>query len=192
MEAVGVGLAARGICVLRFHFPYMQRAVRDQRRYPPDRPATLLETCRAVVHLALGWLPKTRRTQPCLFVGGKSMGGRMMSMLLSEHTTPAVAGAVYLGYPLHPPGNTDRLRTAHLVRVHVPQLFISGTRDALAKPELLEAALRQLQRAELYRVEGGDHSLATKRRDPLFGSDAWLDAAAAFIDRCTTQVARGA
>lgn len=181
MEAVATSLERRGVCVLRFHFPYMHRAVRDRRRYPPDRPAVLLETCRAIVELAHRWLPKTRRADPPLFVGGKSMGGRMMSMLLAEDDAPAVAGAVYLGYPLHPPGRTDKLRTAHLPSVRVPQLFVSGTRDALAKIDLLRPVVRGLRGAQLHAVEAGDHSLATSRREPLAGSDTWLDAVAGFI-----------
>lgn len=181
MEAVATGLERRGVCVLRFHFPYMQRAVRDRRRYPPDRPAVLLDTCRAVVALAQDWLPKARRAAPPLFVGGKSMGGRMMSMLLAEEDAPPAAGAIYLGYPLHPPGRTDKLRTAHLPSVRVPQLFVSGTRDTLARLELLTPVVRDLRGAALHPVEGGDHSLATSRREPLAGSEAWLDAIAAFI-----------
>ncbi len=185
MQAVAEGLDARGVCVVRFHFPYMERSVRDRRprSYPPDRPAVLLETCRAIVDLAISWLPKTRRAKPPVFVGGKSMGGRMMSMLLAEDDAPPLAGAVYLGYPLHPPGRTDKLRTAHLSQVRVPQLFVSGTRDALAKMDLLQPVVKKLRGATLYWVEGGDHSLAARRARPLEGSDAWLDAVADFIKR---------
>jgi len=181
MQAVAEGLEKRGACVLRFHFPYMQRGVRDKRRYPPDRPAVLLATCRAIVALATGWLPKARRAQPPLFVGGKSMGGRMMSMLLAEDDAPATAGAIYLGYPLHAPGRTDKLRDAHLSRVRVPQLFVSGSRDALARYELLEPVVKKLARATLHCVDGGDHSLSRTRREPLGGSDVWLDAVAEFM-----------
>lgn len=181
MHAVATGLEQRNVCVLRFNFPYMERSLRVERRKPPDRPAVLLDTCRAIVELATAWLPEKRRAKPPIFVGGKSMGGRMMSMLLAEDDAPAAAGAVYLGYPLHPPGRSDTLRKAHLASVHVPQLFVSGTRDSLAKRELLEPVVMELQGARLHFVERGDHSLSTSRRDPLGGSGAWLDAVAEFI-----------
>ncbi|UCE03477.1 MAG: hypothetical protein JSW67_04610 [Candidatus Latescibacterota bacterium] len=186
MQAVAHGLVQREVCVLRFHFPYMERARRDRRRYPPDRPASLVETCRAVVDLATAWLPRAKRSRPPLVVGGKSMGGRMMSMLLAADAAPAVAGAVYLGYPLHAPGRTDKLRKEHLQSIAVPQLFVSGTRDSLARLELLRPIVGALSRAELHVVEGGDHSLSVERKNPLAGSEKWLDAVARF---CSTVAA---
>jgi predicted alpha/beta-hydrolase family hydrolase len=115
-------------------------------------------------------------------VAGKSMGGRMMSLHLARHGAGAARGAVYLGYPLHPPGNPRRLRAEHLGDVPVPQLFVSGTRDALCKLDLLRPIVEGLGgRARLHVVEGGDHSLAVSRRDPLAGSDVWLDVVAGFV-----------
>jgi predicted alpha/beta-hydrolase family hydrolase len=188
MQAVAQGLVQRGVCVVRFHFPYMERAQRDRRRYPPDRPALLVETCRAVIDLATAWLPRAKRSKPPIVVGGKSMGGRMMSMLLAADDAPLVAGAVYLGYPLHAPGRTDKLRKEHLQTIAVPQLFLSGTRDSLARLELLRPIVDALSGAELHVVEGGDHSLSIERKNPLAGSEKWLDAVGRF---CST-VAAGA
>ncbi|MFQ5599779.1 MAG: alpha/beta family hydrolase [Candidatus Krumholzibacteriia bacterium] len=185
MEAVASGLVQRGITVVRFHFPYMQRAVRDKRRHPPDRTPVLLSACRAMVELATVWLPSGSASDHRLVVGGKSMGGRMMSMLLAGADPSPVAGAVYLGYPLHPAGRTHALRTEHLPAVRVPQLFLSGSKDPLARIDLLRREVDRLQHASLHVVERADHSLATSRRDPLAGSDGWLDVAAGFIHDVT-------
>ena len=179
MQALAAGLDARGITVLLFDFPYMSRG-RGRRPLPPDRPAVLLDACRAVLELVRSWHDHAARAVPCV-VGGKSMGGRMWSMLLAETATPDVGGALYLGYPLHPPGRPDKLRAAHLSHVPVPQLFLSGSRDPLARLDLLRDVVASVPQAELHVVDGGDHSLATQRRAPLAGSDAWLDVAARFI-----------
>ncbi len=176
MHAVADGLVACGIGVVRFDFPYM---VGDGRRGPPDPAPVLLEACRAVHGLARGW-----DSARCLVVGGKSMGGRMWSMLLAQEQDLDVAGALYLGYPLHPPGRHEKLRSAHLSAGRVPQLFDSGSRDSLARLDLLRAALEPLQHVTLHVVEGGDHSLAVQRHAPLQGSAAWLEVAARFVHAC--------
>jgi len=177
MARAASGLVERGLAVARFHFPYMQRNVDEGGRRPPDRAPVLLATWRAMIDKALSW----EGAGP-LVLAGKSMGGRMASMLLAEGRGEPARAALYLGYPLHPPGRTDALRDAHLPDVPVPQLFVSGTRDSLARRDLLQATTTRLgRRAWLYLVEGGDHSLAVKRSDPLAGSGAWLDACAAFV-----------
>jgi predicted alpha/beta-hydrolase family hydrolase len=178
MDAVAHGLVARGLAALRFHFPYMERNVRDGRRGAPDRPPVLVATWQAVIdagrELAAASTP--------LVLAGKSMGGRIASMLLAEVTPPHVRGAVYLGYPLTPAGRPQAARADHLAAVQVPQLFVSGSRDSLCDVERLRAVLAPLgARARLHVVEGGDHSLATSRKDPLAGSDAWLDVVAGFV-----------
>jgi uncharacterized protein len=181
MEAVATGLVQRGVCVLRFHFPYMERNVREGRRRPPDPATILLQTCRRVIQLARGWLGDAPAAPAAIAVGGKSMGGRMMSMLLAEDPDVGATAAVYFGYPLHAPGRSAHPRSQHLPQVRVPQLFVSGSRDALARLELLRDVVAALPGARLHLVEGGDHSLATDRRDPLAGSAGWLDATAAFL-----------
>jgi hypothetical protein len=191
MEATAVGLVQRGTTVVRFHFPYMERNVREGQRRPPDRADVLLETVRRMLDLVRGWQP----VAPTV-LAGKSMGGRIMSMLLAEEVPagapPLASGAAYLGYPLQPAGQPHKLRADHLLRVGVPQLFVSGTRDSLCDLELLRAALLPLgARARLHVVEGGDHSLATSRREPLAGSAVWLDVMADFVREVTRRPASG-
>lgn len=178
LQATADGLVARGACVVRFNFPYMERNVREGRRRGPDRPAVLLETVQALVDRVVSWASPAR-----LVLAGKSMGGRMMSMWLAQETRPQVSAAVYLGYPLSPAGNPAKLRGDHLPRVTVPQLFVQGSRDPMCDLDKLRPILDPLPRARLHVVEGGDHSLATSRKQPLAGIDAWLDVVADFLRR---------
>ena len=156
MVGVAAALAARGIDVVTFNFPYM-----EQKRRVPDR-APLLEACfRAVVAAAMdqGRL-RTRR----LFIGGKSMGGRMATHLAAQGLDP-LAGVIALGYPLHPPGKPDQVRTAHLPAITAPVLIVQGERDAFGTPEELAPAIETMRApVTLHVVSGGDHSLAVKGR----------------------------
>jgi uncharacterized protein len=154
MTGVAGGLSAGGLSVLRFNFPYT-----DAGRRMPDPPAVLLDTWEAIIREAArraGGLP--------LVAGGKSMGGRMASMLAADRGPEFPARAlVFFGYPLHPPGRPDRLRDAHLSRIRIPMIFIQGSRDALARLDLIEALVERLQPlARLHVVEGGDHSFRRK------------------------------
>jgi predicted alpha/beta-hydrolase family hydrolase len=90
------------------------------------------------------------------------MGGRMASHVVAAGF-PA-AGVAFLSYPLHPPGQPERLRDAHLGKIRIPMLFVQGSRDSFALPHLLEATLRRLTTATLHIVEGGDHSLKVRGR----------------------------
>jgi predicted alpha/beta-hydrolase family hydrolase len=155
----------------------MERRVREGTRRPPDRAPRLLAAWRSMIDVARRW----RRRGP-IVLAGKSMGGRMASMLLAEGRAPEAVGGVWFGYPLHPPGRPEKLRADHLPDVPVPQLFLSGTKDPLCDLSLLRPVLRRIGgAARLVTVEGGDHSLAVKRSAPLLGSDSWLDAAADFV-----------
>ncbi|WP_127130998.1 alpha/beta family hydrolase [Georgenia sp. SYP-B2076] len=176
MELAAQGLVGRGLCVVRFHFPSMEEAQRTGRRRPPDPAARMLTTWRAMVDCALAM----RRHGP-LVIGGKSMGGRMASMLLAQGRAPETVGAVYLGYPLHPAGRPEKLRAVHLADVPVPQLFVQGEKDPLCRPALLRAALAGVRGARHLEIPGADHSLARSRKDPAAGADEWLDAVAAFV-----------
>lgn len=140
-------LAQSGISAVKFNFPYKERG-----RRAPDRAPLLEETFRAVIQAVRNeWAPER------LFVGGKSMGGRMASHLAAEGA--AVAGLFLLGYPLHPPGKPERMRREHLASITCPTLFIQGTRDSLCRLDLLRAELERMPaRVELYVVEGGNHS----------------------------------
>jgi uncharacterized protein len=169
-EAIG----ELGVATLRFDFPYMQAG-----RRAPDRPPVLLDAWREAFAVA------TERAggRPVLG-GGKSMGGRIASMAAAEGM-PA-AGLLFLGYPLHPPGRPDRLRDEHLDAVAVPMLFVQGTRDAFAQPDLLAAVLARLgSQAELISVEGGDHSfrVAGGASDAATIAAGLAEPAAAFVRR---------
>jgi uncharacterized protein len=140
-----------GVGTLRFNFPYSERG-----RKSPDQPAVLIETVRAVSDEARRRAPNRR-----ILLGGKSMGGRIASMAVAEGL-PA-DGLIFLGYPLHPPGRTERLRDEHLSRVHAPMLFLQGTRDDFARFDLIAAVVKRLGSwAHLHWVEGGDHSFRVK------------------------------
>ena len=142
-------LAARGIDVVTFNFPYAELG-----RRLPD-PNRKLEACyRAVIQSV-----RERRASNKLAIGGKSMGGRIASQVAASGIGD-LAGLIFLGYPLHPPGRADRLRAAHLTQVKAPMLFIQGSRDAFGTPEELRPIIDQLKASvDLYVVEGGDHSL---------------------------------
>jgi predicted alpha/beta-hydrolase family hydrolase len=176
METAARGLVERGLCVVRFHFPYMDAAQRAGTKKPPDPAKSLLATWRAMIDRAL-----LLRGHGPLVLGGKSMGGRMASMLLAEGRAPEARGAVYLGYPLHPPGKPEKLRADHLSKVPVPQLFVSGEKDALCDRAKLRAVLKKIPSARHLEIPGADHSLARSRKDPLARAGEWLDAVAAFV-----------
>ena len=121
MESLAEALADRGIQVVRFEFPYMQRRREEQRKFPPNRAPQLLEAfARQVASVERSGLP--------LWVGGKSMGGRMASMLAAEGASE-IDGVVAFGYPFHPPGKPENTRTEHLASLAVPMLICQGERD---------------------------------------------------------------
>jgi predicted alpha/beta-hydrolase family hydrolase len=161
------------VSTLRFNFPYVERGRRS-----PDPERVLRETWLAAFEDA-----RRDGTRPVL-VGGKSLGGRIASMCVADEM-PA-AGLVFLGYPLHPPGKPDRLRAEHLGRIEVPMLFLQGTRDPFARPDLLAGVLDGLgDRATLVSIEGGDHSFRVrgqKADDRAIGA-ALAGEAAPFVRR---------
>ncbi|SDO90696.1 hypothetical protein SAMN04487914_10184 [Arthrobacter sp. ok909] len=138
-----------GVATLRFNFPY-----REAGKKFPDRPPTAIAAWRAAMDAAA-----SRSGDRPLWAAGKSFGGRMASMAVAEGM-PA-AGLVYLGYPLHPPGKPEKIRDEHLYGLTLPMLFLQGTRDTFATPELLEAVAARLgPSATVQWCEGGDHSFA--------------------------------
>jgi predicted alpha/beta-hydrolase family hydrolase len=145
-------LAAAGVGAVRFNFPYAEAG-----RKVPDRQVVLERCFRAVAEHVR---PRVGR----LYLGGRSMGGRIASHSVAAGA-PA-AGVVFLSYPLHPPGQPQRLRSAHLEKVNVPMLFLHGTRDAFAREALLREVLARLPTATLHDVEGADHGLTVRGRDP--------------------------
>lgn len=146
-------LVKQSMTVVRFNFLYTEQ----KRRAPDRRP--LLEAC---WHSVAEWAG--REIEPdAVFLGGKSMGGRMASYLVADGYP--CRGIFFLGYPLHPPGKPDKLRKDHLPQIGVPMLFIQGTRDSLCNLDLLEPVLKQIgSRASLHIVDGGDHSFKVPKR----------------------------
>lgn len=171
------GLVARGALVVRFEFPYMERR-RQGLRPPPDRLPVLLDTFRAV----LGELGEPRRW--C--IGGKSMGGRIASMVADEL---GVAGLFCLGYPFHPPKQPDKLRTDHLAELRTPSLIVQGTRDPFGT-EAEVASYRLSAAIRLLWLPDGDHSFAARRasgHSTAAHVTTALDAVAAFArDSCAS------
>jgi predicted alpha/beta-hydrolase family hydrolase len=146
MTAMARGLAAAGLRVARFEFPYMRRRRENGERRPPDREPVLREAWHAVIE-ELGGGER-------LVIGGRSMGGRMASLIADE---AGVRGLVCLGYPFHPPDQPDRLRTAHLRDLRTPTLIVQGTRDPFGTPEEVQGY--ELSSAiEIVWLEDGDHS----------------------------------
>ena len=161
MTAFARGLSSRGIGVVTFNFLYMERG-----RRAPD-PARRLEACyRTVIATVRERRPGSRRR---LLVGGKSMGGRIASQVVAADTqdraAPTADGLIFLGYPLHPPGRPERLRAAHLPSITVPMLFVQGSRDTFGAPAELRPVLAGCAAAELFVVEGGDHSFKQRKND---------------------------
>ena len=153
LVAVAEGLAARGHTVLRFNFAYHEKGSKR-----PDPPKKLVATYRAAADALRARGPGK------LVIGGKSMGGRMASMLAAEGY--ACDGLVFLGYPLHPAGKPEQLRDAHLGDVRAPMLFVQGSRDALCDLTLLRPVIARLGgRATLHEVAGGDHGFEVRKSD---------------------------
>lgn len=167
-------LVARGHTVLRFNFVYKELG-----RKAPDRPPLLEKAYEAAIARVLEEKPER------LVIGGKSMGGRIASLLAARGVR--ADGLLFLGYPLHPAGKRAPLRDAHLPAITAPLLFLQGTRDALCDLALLRPVLKRLKkRATLHVIEGGDHSLdllksAGRTRESVLEEvdlaiDGWLKA----------------
>lgn len=150
MRSFAEGLAARGLDVVTFNFLYSERG-----RGGPD-PKAKLELCYQSVIDAARRHAKLKGNR--LAIGGKSMGGRIASQVAAS-SKQDLAGLVFLGYPLHPPGRPEQLRDAHLKDVQAPMLFVQGARDAFGSPSELRKVFDRLSlNATLFEIETGDHS----------------------------------
>lgn len=150
MIAWAEGLAQRGFDVVTFNFRYTEK-----KRASPDKNDALERCWRAVAETARAW----ELAKP-LALGGKSMGGRIASQIAPSTECAAL---VFLGYPLHPPKQPQKLRVAHWPRIAVPALFVQGTRDNFGTPDELRAHLGSMN-AAVIPVEGGDHSFAVPKK----------------------------
>ena len=174
MVRLGRGFAARGVAAATFDFPYMA-----ERRKVPDRAPVLEAAWREAIDAARHELAAVP-----LIIGGKSMGGRIASHVAAQGGAGPLAGLVFFGYPLHPPGKPEQRRDAHLPSIAEPMLFIQGSRDPFGTGEEIRALLTALPRATLHEIAGGDHSLNVPARDRRASPvDEALDAAGAWIDR---------
>ena len=164
-------LASRGVATVRFQFPYMEVGKRG-----PDRPPVLEATWRAVIDAVRD--PKIRTV-----IGGRSMGGRIASMVAASPESSAAADAVALfAYPLHPPGKPEQLRVAHFATLKAPTLFVSGTNDSFGTPDELRAATKPLKKAKLQFLDRADHGFAVPKSSGRTREDVWVEAVDAFVD----------
>ena len=181
LETVARLLGERGIGTLRYQFPHMER-----RASRPDPPAVAAAAVRAAVAEAARLAPGL-----LLVAGGKSFGGRMTSTAQAEEPLPGVRGLVFLGFPLHPPGQPGDARAEHLARVQIPMLFLQGTRDDFADLKLLTPLVQRLgARATLHLVEGGDHSFHVLKRSGRTDAEV-LEELAAAVEQWATKLPRG-
>ena len=168
--ALAEALAASGRAACLYNFPYAEKGARR-----PDPPAVLEATTRAAAALALEATGARRVVH-----GGRSMGGRIASQVVAAGER--ADGLVFLGYPLHPPGQFEKRREAHLPGIAAPQLFVQGTRDAFAREDLLLALMDRLSpRAELHRVAEADHSFAVLKRSGRTPEDVLAEVRAALL-----------
>jgi predicted alpha/beta-hydrolase family hydrolase len=171
MDSVAKGLAAREIAVIRFEFPYMQEMSASGRRRPPNPVRILEQHWRAVI----------TETGPCA-VGGKSMGGRIASLIADDC---GVAGLVCLGYPFHPPGKPEKTRTEHLKALKTATLICQGERDPFGTRDDV-AGYRLSPAIEIFWLEDGNHSLEPRRASGRTVEDNWnaaIDRIAGFLQR---------
>ena len=170
MAAFAEGLADRGISVIRFEFPYMQEMTESGRRRPPNTAKVLEQYWRDVI----------AEVGPCA-IGGKSLGGRIASLVADDCRVP---GLVCLGYPFHPPGKPEKTRTEHLKALKTPTLICQGTRDPFGTRD--DVATYSLSPAiEVFWLEDGNHSLEPRRSSGRTVEDNWgaaMDHIAAFLE----------
>jgi predicted alpha/beta-hydrolase family hydrolase len=179
LEDFARGVGASGIRVVRFELPYMRARRHEGKRRPPDREPVLRAAWHEAIAAiaAIGALGGPDR----LVIGGKSMGGRMASLVADES---GVRGLVCLGYPFHPPGKPETLRVAHLENLRTPTLIVQGTRDALGTREEVEG-YRLSPQIRIAWMEDGDHSLAPRvssGRTKAQNLEAAVGEAAAFVE----------
>lgn len=173
LERITRDLVSRGLGVFRYQFPYM-----EERRKRPDRHPVLHGTVRAAAAAAAEAVPGVP-----LVAGGKSMGGRMTSLVQSATPLPGVNGLIFLGFPLHAPNKPGSDRADHLKEIAIPMLFLQGTRDSLARLDLLTPVVDALgSRAAMHIVEGGDHSFKVLKRSGRTMDEVFDDLADTMVE----------
>ncbi|MGR5207900.1 MULTISPECIES: alpha/beta family hydrolase [Vibrio] len=171
MAAVAKGLVDQGIRVVRFNFPYMVKRAEDGKKRPPDRAPKLLEAYQEVI---------THFTSAPIVIGGKSLGGRMSSLLADNEL---VAGIACLGFPFHPPGKPEKYKGEHLASIDKPTLILQGERDTFGKREEFEGFALSEQVTVSF-LPDGDHSFKPRKRSGYTEADniaQTIEQLAAFI-----------
>ena len=169
MQEMARLMSSQGVSVGLFDFPYMLEAKAQNKRRPPDRADKLLLSFNNTLSSAQQGLP--------VFIGGKSMGGRMASMLVAEHGLDKhIVGVIAFGYPFHPPGKKDKLRVAHFGDITVPFCVVQGERDTFGKREELNT-LADTSPAIIHWLPDGDHSLVPRKKSGLTQQQNWQQAA---------------
>jgi predicted alpha/beta-hydrolase family hydrolase len=169
MKGIARDLSERGIQVFRFEFPYMRKQRELGKRTRPDSSAVLMDAWRAVIGALGGGAG--------LFIGGKSMGGRIASMIADE---AGVQGLVCLGYPFHPAGKPDKTRTSHLAELRTPTLIVQGTRDELGSRRDVDG-YRLSSAIRVHWLEDGDHSFKPRKASGRSHPQALSEAVAAIV-----------
>ncbi len=172
LSQVHLALAESGLLAVKFNFPYMELG-----RKAPDRTPLLEETWRAVIRAVRS---DTQLAPSQLYIGGKSMGGRMASHVAAQGE--AIDGLVFLGYPLHPAGQPSKPRIDHWSTINCPSLFIQGTRDSLCQIDSLRAELPRLGGpTTLHEVTGGDHSFKLPKSAGISETQVRLEIVASIL-----------
>jgi uncharacterized protein len=179
LTTVADALAAAGIPSLRFNFPY-----RAAGRRGPDRPPVLEAAVRAA---AADLARRAKLPVERLVLGGRSMGGRICSMVAADADDPIAAlGLVLLGYPLHPPGRADKLRIEHFPRIVAPALFVSGTRDAFGTPQELKRYTKKVKGpVSFHWIETGDHGFKPLKASGATVASVLAEVAATVVEFVT-------
>ncbi|WP_051275240.1 alpha/beta fold hydrolase [Aestuariibacter salexigens] len=160
MQQMASELAQRGISVRLFNFPYMVKREQDGKKRPPDRFPVLQDSFNQQIERCESDVP--------LFIGGKSMGGRVATTILQQADT--VRACICLGYPFHPPGKPEKLRTEHLVEMAKPVLIVQGERDTFGnQQEIADYVLSETIKYAFCR--DGDHSLKPRKSSGLSHDD---------------------
>ena len=157
MTRIARGISQKGVMTIRFEFPYMTKSRKLGKKRAPDSEKKLK------AHF-INLIEETQHDNPnaTIVIGGKSMGGRIASILTSEKAHPSISGCICLGYPFHPPGKPEKLRTSHLQSIDTPCLIVQGTRDPFGKKHEVETYTLD-SKIQIKWIEDGEHSLKTKK-----------------------------
>ncbi|WP_291824409.1 alpha/beta family hydrolase [Marinobacter sp.] len=184
MNTLAGFIAAEGVTTVRFEFPYMQKRREDGKKRPPDRQAVLLDGFSEIIDHLVADAGENAR----LFIGGKSMGGRMATLLAaSPDCSEAVRAVVCFGYPFHPPGKPEKVRTGHFDQLRCLLFIAQGSRDPFGRRDEFAGGLPGGDKVTIHWLEGGNHDLKPLAKQKL-ETDALIHQAAVEAVRFMAQV----